>query len=392
MRFYRFARFVSNALVAGDMLRDARHRRTRRGVVGFLALSLVVMLGLSIFDSRVFAWDPPDGPATDQATQPATPTTLLPKAHGYIIQNGISILYNDGYWFAAQTLWNPANFAELVNGVRYADVYEGRQAVDLQICEAEGILCQTIDSGVEDASWPYGADNHYFNPDTGKGLQAGFLDTAAYWSPFLESVLEGFATLGLVDLEVDVQPPLASEYPSALSWLETEFTNASSAYLGGSPPSISGRTGIPLAMFYLGWASHLMQDQSVVHHTFDQPRMHHAEYEGWADADTSQSPPAWTHAFTSPPSVVGLHGTYSVPVQDCNPGSPACFGSYLNLQVHDSGVLNAIDAANGADTASVQFAIPLAESAQAGLYAAFFTAIGQPPVHMSAVIAAISVL
>jgi hypothetical protein len=126
-----------------------------------------------------YAWDPPDGvvqsngtPAADQAIPPATPTTLLPKAHGYIIQNGISILYNDGYWFAAQTLrqWQQ----ELLNGVRYADVYQGTQQVDLEICELFGVNCNNIDSGVDGASWPYAADNHYFNPDTDKGLQAGF--------------------------------------------------------------------------------------------------------------------------------------------------------------------------------------------------------------------------
>ncbi len=325
------------------------------------------------------AWDPPDGPTADQVTQPNPPTALLPKAHGYITQNGISILYNDGYWFAAQTLrqWQ----AELLNGVRYADKYEGTQGVNLDICEFFGATCQTIDSGIDNASWPYGADNHYFNPDTGKGLQAGWLQTTAYWAPIVAFLFQVDFTAGLVSLEVAVQPPLASEYPSALTWIQTEFANAQSAYWGGAPASINGRTGMALAMFYLGWASHFMQDQAVVHHTFDQPRMHHAEYEGWADAGG---------LWAAPPDPTGITGIYSPPGSPfCTPGTAACFAAYANAQVHDSSVLNAIDAASGHYN-SVASAIPMIEALQAGLYRFFLTSVGNAPVHMSAVIPALT--
>ena len=67
--------------------------------------SLIVMAALSGVTSQAYAWGhPPDGPAPDQATPVTDPSTVLnqTKAHGYILQNGISILYNDGYWFAAQ--------------------------------------------------------------------------------------------------------------------------------------------------------------------------------------------------------------------------------------------------------------------------------------------------
>src|SRR5215469_7404181 len=89
-------------------------------------LLLVVALVLTMAASQSRAWDPPDGRMDpnrpdlanrlDLAEEPATPTTLLPQAHGYIIQNGISILYNDGYWFAAQMLRESQQ--ELLNGVR----------------------------------------------------------------------------------------------------------------------------------------------------------------------------------------------------------------------------------------------------------------------------------
>jgi hypothetical protein len=118
--------------------------------------------------------------------------------------------------------------------------------------------------------------------------------------------------------------------------------------------------------------------------------MHHAEYEGWADADTSQQPPVWNRAFTSPPSPVNIKGIYTPPASSfCTPGTAACFAAYANSQVHNSSVLNAIDSANGQDTSSVQSAIPLIEALQAGLYRFFFTSVGKPPVHMSAVMPAI---
>lgn len=352
------------------------------------ALSAVALISAAA--SSAHAWDPPDGPSTDQATQPATPTTLVNKAHGYIIQNGISILNNDGFWAAAQELWQSQNFPELLNGVRYADVWNGRQAVNFDACELYGAFCQTLDPALEDASWPYAADNHYYNPDTGLGLQAGFLTTAAYWGPILE--VAGFQWVfgGLFYLAVQVDPSMQSPYQSALALMDSMFANAVSAYNGGSPPSINGRSGKALAMFYLGWASHLMQDQAVAHHTFDEPRKHHAEYEGWADAHGTPTAPIWDGAFTAPPSVVGLTGTYSVPVQNCTAGSSACFGAFLNINAHNSSTLAEIDNANGQDTAAVTTAIPMAESAQAGLYAAFFAAVGRAPVRMTAAMGAIN--
>jgi hypothetical protein len=94
--------------------------------------SVFVGLAITAIASTSYAWNPPDGPADDQVTMPANPATLLPKAHGYIIQNGIRILYNDGYWFAAQTLtqWQQ----QLLDGVRWADKYQGTQSVDLELC------------------------------------------------------------------------------------------------------------------------------------------------------------------------------------------------------------------------------------------------------------------
>jgi hypothetical protein len=351
--------------------------------------ALVVGGAVSVAGPPAHAWNPPDGPASDQTTPPTTPITLLPKAHGYIIQNGITILNNDGYWLAAQTMrqWQQ----ELLNGVRYADVYQGSQCVNLDACF---IWCTTLDSF---KCWPWAADNHYYNPDTGQGLQAGYLADAAEWTSYVEDALGA----GLVGLSVDVEPSLQSVYPSALDWIQTEFANALSAYRGGSPTSIGGRTGTQLAMFYLGWASHFMQDQNVVHHTYDEVLKHHAEYENWADADTSHTPPLWNRAFGAPPDPTGLTGIYSVSPSFCTPASsPHCLALNANAIAHneqtmfniDDEYTNAPDDSVGGPiaTAAVRAAIPIAERTQAGFYYAFLSSVGQPPVQMPAVLRAVN--
>jgi hypothetical protein len=340
--------------------------------------SSVPVLVMSLAATDVYAWNPPDGPDFDHADPPATPTTLLRKAHGYITQNGISILYNDGYWFAAQWLQQMENQQELLNGVRYADVYQGRQAVNLEICLI-GLFCDQLDTFKD---WPYAADNHYFNPDTGAGLNPGYLSDAATWGPYvtglvsmsLEEFLLGIS-LGTVSLDIIVQPSLASQYPSALTWFETEYGNATSAFLTGGAPSINGRQGTALALFYLGWASHFLQDQTVVHHTFDEVLKNHGEYENAADG-----------LITSPPVANGQKtGIYAeqLPTLACAPGSRVCFPSYAAYASHDPNILNAADN----KTYIVDGAISFAQRLQAGLYSAFLTDIGRTPVHMSAVMA-----
>ena len=353
--------------------------------------ALVVGSAVSVGGPPARAWNPPDGPAIDQTTPPPTPTTLLPKAHGYIIQNGITILNNDGYWLAAQTLRQWQN--QLLDGVRYADVYQGSQCVNLNVCTLY-VICDTLDTV---KCWPYAADNHYYNPDTGLGLEAGYLTDAANWAKVAEDILEG----PFVSLDVEVDPSLSSVYPPALFWIQATFANAVSAYQNGSASSIGGRTGTQLAMFYLGWASHFMQDQNVVHHTYDEVLKHHSEYENWADADTSQNPPVWNRAFGAPPDPTGLTGIYSASPNGCTPAnSPTCLTINANAIAHnqqtmlniDNEYSNAPDDSVGGPiaTAAVKAAIPIAERTQAGIYLAFFNAVGQPPVQMPAVLRAVN--
>jgi len=197
---------------------------------------LVATFVVSMAASQAHAWNPPPGPAIDQATPPPTPTTLLREAHGYIIQNGISILYNDGYWFAAQMLqqWQQ----ELLNGVRYADVYLDRQKVVIELCFFFSLYCKDV---YTIASWPLAADNHYFNPDTGRGLNPGNLDELAAWAEVLPQIILSYVTSGISYLDVDVRPNLQEGYPSALQMFDKEYANALHASFAPAVPGIGGR-------------------------------------------------------------------------------------------------------------------------------------------------------
>ena len=142
---------------------------TSRRTYALLVAAFVVLMAAS----QARAWDPPEGPDIDQADDLPTPTTLLHQAHGYIIQNGISVLHNDGYWFAAQFLreWQQ----ELLNGVRYADEYLGRGTAELKLCFGNAFLNIAIYC---DSLWsirfPIAGMGHFFNPDTGQGLDMKF--------------------------------------------------------------------------------------------------------------------------------------------------------------------------------------------------------------------------
>jgi hypothetical protein len=329
------------------------------------------------------AWDPPDPPdgstAADLAMAPATPTTPYPKAHGYIIQSGIDVLYSDGYWFAAQTMRTSQQ--ELLNGVRYADVKDGRQGVVVQACAAISLICKDVtspgDLGLP--SWPYAADNHYFNPDTGNGLSVDALAAIATATSLPSQFSPGLG------FQLAVDPSLGTgNFPSNLSWMTAVYGNAVAGFQGQAIPSVGGRSGPALAMFYLGWASHLMQDLTVVHHTFDEPQKHHSEYEAAADGLVV---PLGAGIYEAG----GTVGTLKLDTSLCPnlpAGSRACFGSYAAYKSHDANALARIDAnvqlaATGYATQQLAFAASL----QAGLYAAFLKDIGNTPVHMSAVVA-----
>jgi hypothetical protein len=303
---------------------------------------------------------------------------------------------------------------ELLNGVRYADVYLGRQVAILNLCVFL-ILGEECREVYRTHDWFRAADNHYFNPDTGQGLDSsGLKDEGTYIVLLGDALLELIRSVtgGFLPyyLSVDIQPvDIKDISTSALQMFDEEYAHALNAYFETSAPScgrsgddhlvlcrdIRGRQGPALAMFYLGWASHLMQDQTVVHHTFDEVQGNHGDYEGAADGKGT-SPIAHGEqrgiyeadlAQLARDIVIFPFGN-DLPVTLCNfvDIPRECFASYANYMSHDPKIL---DAAETGDYSNVQVAIPFAQNLQAGLYAAFLTDIGLRPIHMSAVIAAL---
>jgi len=306
---------------------------------------------------------------------------------------------------------------ELLNGVRYADVYLGRQVAILNLCVF--LILDTECSEVyRTHDWFRAADNHYFNPDTGQGLNSSGLKDegtliAAGGTAVLDLII--FLTRGYIlpfYFRVDIQPvDIEDISTSALQMFDEEYAHALNAYFEISAPScgrsgddhlvlcqdIRGRQGPALAMFYLGWASHLMQDQTVVHHTFDEVQGNHGDYEGAADGKGT-SPIAHgeqrgiyeADLAQRARDLVYFYLGKDLPLRICNvdsqPIARRCFASYANYMSHDPKIL---DAAETGDYSNVQVAIPFAQNLQAGLYAAFLTDIGLRPIHMSAVIAAL---
>jgi hypothetical protein len=306
---------------------------------------------------------------------------------------------------------------ELLNGVRYADRYLGDQVVKVNFCVIVALfvpLCTNVDNipgvGPYEHRWPLAADNHYFNPDTGRGLDTRKVQDTALSELQLPDALTEAITLGRARLEIEVEPPLRDDYTSALQMFDEEYAHALNAYFERSAPScgrsgddhlvlcrdVGGRQGTALAMFYLGWASHLMQDLTVVHHTFDEPQKNHGEYECFANGFANSTDDCYRQGFVpSPPAADGQQlGIYEADLDQrarddqvpCQVGSRTCFALYAAYMSHEPSVLAAAD--NG-DYSNVDKAIPFAQSLQAGLYAAFLTDIGLRPVHMSAVIAAL---
>jgi hypothetical protein len=179
---------------------------------------------------------------------------------------------------------------------------------------------------------------------------------------------------------------------------------------------VQGPEGTAFAMFYLGWASHLMQDLTVVHHTFDEVKKNHQEYEDFADevlknpqqheelAFAISLPAAEDHQcgedygdHTLPLRVsdhrCGIYEDYLNKLPDtgllasrCGPRAKTCFPLHAAWSSHTQAELDAI---GRGDFRDITVALPFAQRLQAGLYAAFLTDIGLPPIHMSAVMAAL---
>ncbi len=204
------------------------------------------------------------------------------SGHAYIIEHAIRLLREDGFP-------NWADFAlnyllHLISGAVHADAYKGRVKIRIQLELLWGLLSEDL------FEWDLtcaGGCEHYHNISDGSGLdltEFSFLGNAA---DFLIKILTLYASwyssgMGLVNLDVEVDPRINFQYPSGAALCAQHYQQALATWKDGalSYPSRSQRES---AMYELGWACHLMADLTVAQHLHEMFIGGHASYEDFAE-------------------------------------------------------------------------------------------------------------
>lgn len=323
--------------------------------------------------SLCYAWNPPDGHSQTEATGPDTPTTPLKKGHGWITQAGISILENDGYWFAAERLRAQQN--NLLSGNRWEDEGEGRQKAELVTCAiplGPFNYCPKIAGDrtfIKD--WPLSADNHYYNPDTKAGLNVESLAAAQYWHGLILFILP-IPTLPAHSF-VDISPNLKGGYLSGPDRMNSRFQSARTLLSQGQDSQ---------AFRMLGAAIHLVQDMNVVHHTFDQFLKNHSEYENAGDK--------WVidNGRLLPQPEDGWSGRYLADAQivNCVAGDIRCLATNAAQDAH---ITSDLDQAEKSNYPNVGVHIKAASEFTAGVLHEFLVQVGETPLNVPAVLSSI---
>lgn len=233
------------------------------------------------------AWNPPP-PEVDPPQTPddAKHARLSPRghfqhhAHSFIIERAARILASEGHanWASSISQYHQ----HLLDGAMYPDRYGAPMYTKVTL----RVL------GFKAKQWSFHLCNaasleHYYNPDTGKGLRL------AYWQDLerlakLEAPILSWLGAGLIGLDglvfatVDVDPDFREEYPPATARCQEFFDKALDAWRGKLPPE-PGRGRDETAMFYLGAACHYLADMVMVDHTYDCFAGEHEAYEDHAD-------------------------------------------------------------------------------------------------------------
>lgn len=328
------------------------------------SIAITSLMGSSI----CYAWNPPDGDTISDATPPGTATTPLTKGHGWLTQAGISILDNDGYWFAAQRLRAQQN--NLLSGNRWEDEGEGKQKAELVECLLPlGPLntCPIIGLRQTLKQWPLSADNHYYNPDTKAGLNVGALVVLQYWA----GTIQFLHLIPGAHVFIDISPDLKSSYLSGVDRMKARFDAARSSLSQGQESQ---------AFRMLGAAVHLVQDLNVVHHTFDEFTKHHSEYEDAGDA--------WISGRALPQSGDGWSGRYLTDAQalDCVSGDIRCLATNAAQDAHIKADLDQADKEN---YPNVSLHIKAAAEFTAGVLHEFLVQSGENPLNVPAALTSI---
>jgi len=244
-----------------------RHCSRANAPLRHLVLTSILIILCLALASPCRSWNPPGGTGqwADIAHEPGR---YHDSAHVYIIERAIEILRNDGYENWAEVCLQ--ELQALSNGAMWAD----RADVDLVLYWEYSVLWVFSWEGGSKRLCNLASLNHFYNPDTGVGLDLRAwqgLEKTANWGKVV-CLLAGLG--GLFDVSADVRPDFPAFGQAAVDLCREKYDSAVSAYKANY--NLSG------AMFDLGWACHLVGDLGVVQHTYDSWATHE-DYENAAD-------------------------------------------------------------------------------------------------------------
>jgi hypothetical protein len=203
-------------------------------------------------------------------------------AHAYIIEHAIRLLREDGFPNWADLAQN--YLLHLISGAVHADAYKGRVKIRIQLELLWGLLSEDLFEW--DLTCAAGCE-HYHNISDGSGLDLTGFSVLGNAADFLIKILTIYASwyssaLGLVNLDIEVDPRIDFSYPSGAYLCGHHYDTAIATWRNGnvSYPSRSQRES---AMYELGWACHLMADLTVAQHLNEAFIGGHADYEDFAE-------------------------------------------------------------------------------------------------------------
>ena len=289
------------------------------------------------------------------------------NGHSYIIEHAIRLLREDG-------CPNWADFAQayllhLTSGSAHADAYKGRVRIRIQLELLWGLISEDL------FEWDLtcaGGCEHYHNISDGSGLDLTGFSVLGNAADFLIKILTIYTSwyssaLGLVNLDVEVDPRIDFSYPSGANLCEGHYLNALATWRNGTL-SYPGRSQRESAMYELGWACHLLADLTVAQHLYEKFIGGHASYEDFADGMGDEP---------------GFHAVKGDFVKNFGAAIPAPrqladnLARFMYLQ-HPENYPQAEDGNDDERRQALKVALPAAERYTAALLALFMKEIGVP--------------
>jgi hypothetical protein len=193
------------------------------------------------------------------------------KDHATPILYAIKSIEADGHPVFARLL--SSFLPDLIRGTDKADNDGPNETIYVKVhwtCTDIGVV--TVDLG------NLASFSHYYDPDTGQGLNLSGWGSVEGFVDYLGS-FGGILFLGGIWFDASVFPPLdfTHPYPNAADRCEEHYQSALRIWRGEEPAP----HGYPWAdaMFHLGWACHFLADLCVSAHTASDTFQGHQAYE-----------------------------------------------------------------------------------------------------------------